>query len=1038
MKKLISLLLVCVMVIPFGIFSSIGVTAQTFTVPDEPTSTSDKILYVGYGGDGNGDTPETMAGTGGWSPDNTSGIHAKFEDGAICVMVGKCYVGIASSVIDANGTVVFTSKDPNASEKSYIILNEDGSYNTVGDGQKGMFMKDTGTMNNEVKATTTQKDAYTLQINSDVIFEDTAILNRCATAPIYSVGRGGKLVIAETVDIIYGVNAKCGPVLNVDLGGYAYLHNAGFSAYTGNGTIVIDKAIIEAGKLSAEMFADFKGTVVTEDGLVVSPALFVPAEPVVGPDSQPRYYIGHESVAKGEGTSATDMTASSGWASGNMYNKIKDGAVCVIEQKGYIGASVTLNFNKPVLFTALDPEDGISNIAYKEGTTEFNTSGEGSGQYGMFLVESTPVQKTTVTIKSDIIFDNTVLLNRKAASVVWKVADGGSIVIAEDAHVLSTSGNAPIPSLDVQAGGYAYLHNIGFSSYTGDGTIIVDESLVSKITADTFDGFEGKILFKTSTGYKTYCEVMQGHVYTHQLVGGVYKNVCTTCGDIAAYSTFEPVPSTAEEHYWDFNKTGDSGNGDTLDTAAKSFSQINAAVNNGGTVYLLSKGYTTASANFDFGGTTLVTAVVPEDKDYREIKSQYGALMWEKPDSPITLTVIHDMIFKDVNFYNRNSEANTLAVTNNSTVLFENVEYKTASNNESYIKSVLQIDEGSTVIVKYTDSNVNQVFFPNIQGDGTLIVAPELITNGKITAEQLKNFTGTIMTTEGEPVNSVFTGHNITLADSVNLNFYVKLSDAVLADANAKMTFSNGQEILVSAVKDDATKIDAQKGYIFTCTVAAKEMTDDITATLTAVDGTVLIENTCSVADYAEKLLATSNDAKTVSLVKAMLNYGATAQNKFSYNKTDLANNSLVEADISVETEDDLSSYAKNAGTKTDGVKYIGSTAVWDSKTHIRHYFKVTDAATTFKLNGEAVTLVEDIDRNVTYIEIADILPQEMNKVFTLEITNSAGTRTITYSVYSYFYDILNGADYSSEMKEAVKGAYAYSKAAIAFSSVGA
>ncbi len=273
-------------------------------------------------------------------------------------------------------------------------------------------------------------------------------------------------------------------------------------------------------------------------------------------------------------------------------------------------------------------------------------------------------------------------------------------------------------------------------------------------------------------------------------------------------------------------------------------------------------------------------------------------------------------------------------------------------------------------------------------------------------------------------------GYSITLDDGVNLNFFVKLDESIVNDSDAKMQFTVGNDAPFTVAIPTAAEVN---GYKFTCHVDANQMTDTITAKIINVDG-IVGTYTYSVARYAEKIINgeenyTEND---ITLVKALLNYGATAQNKFNHNKDDLANKNLAAAEQSayetVKAEDIAT--VKNTGEKIAGVKYDGSTAVWNAKTHIRHYFEVTDNATTFTLNGEAVTLVEDTDRNVKYIEITDILPQEMDKEFTLVITNSTGTRTITYSVYSYFRDILSGNKYSAEMKAAVQAAYLYGQAA--------
>ncbi len=267
-------------------------------------------------------------------------------------------------------------------------------------------------------------------------------------------------------------------------------------------------------------------------------------------------------------------------------------------------------------------------------------------------------------------------------------------------------------------------------------------------------------------------------------------------------------------------------------------------------------------------------------------------------------------------------------------------------------------------------------------------------------------------------------GYTVMLGDNIGVNFYMSLTAETIADDTAYMLFTlpNGTTQTVSV--QDATQSDNL--YKFTANIAVKEMADDIKAQLITVNGSSE-EYTYSVKDYAEYIINTPTKytEKEIALAKAMLNYGAYAQVMFDY-KTDTLANSEIDntlADVTISGD----SYAKKVEGSVTGVTYKGTTAMWESDTAIRHYFDITGENVTFTLNDTPLNVIDG-----TYgkcIVIDGIVAKDMSTEYELVISNGTETQTITYSVYSYFYDILNG-DYEEAEKNAVKAAYLYAEAA--------
>ncbi len=115
---------------------------------------------------------------------------------------------------------------------------------------------------------------------------------------------------------------------------------------------------------------------------------------------------------------------------------------------------------------------------------------------------------------------------------------------------------------------------------------------------------------------------------------------------------------------------------------------------------------------------------------------------------------------------------------------------------------------------------------------------------------------------------------------------------------------------------DIASAYDKVNGmYLFSYNVAAKEMTDDIDFTLKNASGETVYTESVSVRKIALSYLADSeNYGKEIPVIKAMLNYGAYAQEYFGYRTDDPANAGYKDDTIDTITADTLKSYAYNAG----------------------------------------------------------------------------------------------------------------------------
>ncbi len=432
---------------------------------------------------------------------------------------------------------------------------------------------------------------------------------------------------------------------------------------------------------------------------------------------------------------------------------LADGGTIVIPERGYIGQSATFQFNGPVLFTAKDI-DGTLYYNPEAPSTE-SSDNDNHGQYGTLIVGP----KFTVTFNSDVVIDDIVILQRSATLASYlstiAVSNNATLLIGENViYDYSKESHKAIANtkLQVDEGAKLILKSGGASAYLGKGDIFVDASLIgNELDIAQFQGFEGHVYDLEGN---TLCNHENfGHNYSIQIVNHTYTYVCGTCNDSYIYAYDTPVVTSDSVAYW---QHGSSGDGSSVDAPAPTAGTVDALINNGGTVYVIGKGYPGNSYTFELGGTTKFTAVLPDGTDCRNKDingndaAEFGAILW--PNGK-TLTFKHDLIFESINILSRVKTSNTMKFCNNSTVVFDDVSF---NKNSGCVGISMEIEAGTTVVIKGNCAGT----IAQISGDGTLVIDPVLVKTGVITLSMLENFTGLVATTESKEVCAFTGGHS--------------------------------------------------------------------------------------------------------------------------------------------------------------------------------------------------------------------------------------------------------------------------------------
>ena len=406
-----------------------------------------------------------------------------------------------------------------------------------------------------------------------------------------------------------------------------------------------------------------------------------------------------------------------------------------------------------------------------------------------------------------------------------------------------------------------------------------------------------------------------------------------------------------------------------------------------------------------------------------------------------------------------------------------NADDTTFTNTDGTSKTVAQFSTGEVAYLLQGD-HTTQVWGQNIDNGETVQAYPVLgganVYRNDVYASCTDNLIeSSYSNIEKEPV---YVGHNdadgdgkcdycgnfmdgslaklafasLSLKGNIGVNFYMDLPTKVIDNSNAYMQFTlpNGstEKILVSNVEKNTTITEGKIYYVFSCEVAAKEMTADIKAQIISGDATSE-SFTYRVKNYADYIMSHTEDYSedVISLVQAMLNYGAASQEYFEYNTDALANSSLTDEQKQLpDTQaSDLSAYAASY-TKdksyAGSTSYYGSSLVLKSNTEIKHYFTY-DSANTNPDNfvckdGNYYQISESGD--YLYVRIDNIPAHKLGDNLTLSLyEDDVKVGDISYSPLSYVYSVLSAYPTDDGIHDAlrnnVKALYQYYLSADAY-----
>lgn len=262
----------------------------------------------------------------------------------------------------------------------------------------------------------------------------------------------------------------------------------------------------------------------------------------------------------------------------------------------------------------------------------------------------------------------------------------------------------------------------------------------------------------------------------------------------------------------------------------------------------------------------------------------------------------------------------------------------------------------------------------------------------------------------------------LILKENIGVYFEMSFADAIREDSEAYVEITVAEE--TTQVPLDAA-VDGLR-----VNVAAAQMADPIGISIVSGEGIRDEVGVYSVKAYGDQIINGDYDDATKKLVKSMLTYGAMAQAYFQYHLDTPANAnvnfSLLDMPAAEET-------AVSVSDAIEGLDFYGASLCYENNLSLRYYFE-TDSAVdyVFSINGIQLQSVEK--DGLCYVEIPQILPQELSDYFSIVVTDVQGnTVDVVYSPADYVVRMFYKEDATSETKDLLQALYTYCVIASAY-----
>ncbi len=277
---------------------------------------------------------------------------------------------------------------------------------------------------------------------------------------------------------------------------------------------------------------------------------------------------------------------------------------------------------------------------------------------------------------------------------------------------------------------------------------------------------------------------------------------------------------------------------------------------------------------------------------------------------------------------------------------------------------------------------------------------------------------------------AVLSFRTLSLEGNIAVKFYMSLTEEIYRDESAYMLFTleNEEQLKIPAYEGVETQFLGHTYYVFTCEVAAREMTDTIIGQFFYGERSTE-EYTYSVKTYGDRMLANNIEEPLRNLIHAMLNYGAASQIHFGYHTERLANEGLETPDYSSVS---IEGFPINKDQGTSLVRFAGASLLLKSETTLRLFMRMdaSPEGLTVTHNGEELPVM--FTSGLYYVDIENISAKDLDEYATITIFDGQESSEISYSPMSYCASVRINANgiHGPTVQDCVAALFLYNQAA--------
>ena len=325
-----------------------------------------------------------------------------------------------------------------------------------------------------------------------------------------------------------------------------------------------------------------------------------------------------------------------------------------------------------------------------------------------------------------------------------------------------------------------------------------------------------------------------------------------------------------------------------------------------------------------------------------------------------------------VNYSRTNNQTITLSLNDNAKYYTIADAVKTAGQGSSI---ALNVPAGAGVLV------VLETLHTHAHGDWVETIPATLAAVG----QKEKTCVCGHKITEEIPKLAAVNEYGVTLRDDLSMNFKMDVDESIQDTAQVVITVGN--KTTTQSAKE-----------VVSVNVSAIQMNDTITVQV--VNGNDKSEEqSFTVLQYAQDVLANESMSQYHQMVKEMLNYGGYAQTYFGYNTDNLASEGLNPEEVGKEEVPQDAAPELEISGKVEGISAYGAALVLRNKIAVRYYFSVTGNVANYTFTANGKPYEPFTSGGYTCIEVADINPQDLENTITVTVND---TLSFSYSPMTY------------------------------------